>query len=311
MVYNSMSMMEIIVYLAIVVIALVLIDSFQNRKAKELKKRKLLENEKQYSANKEITTIIQNNSNTIEQKHDYEEKIAERIAKREKDSIEFRKLYDLPEAATLNYDFYERIRHLSSTKMKVTSHEYEIARQIILNNYFDRRCVFLDSYFKTKSGRYVQIDIIAINKKGVFVFESKDYSGWIFGNGNQQMWTQSFYKEKYRFYNPVRQNYGHIQCLKEVAKKNGINYYSVIVFGDKAVLKNISYVPKDTFVATTNKVEKMMSDIMQNREDCLSANEIIAICRLISKNKIEPTDDTRNNHIEKIKDTTGENRIYE
>ena len=82
------------------------------------------------------------------------------------------------------------------------------------------------------------------------------------------------------------------------------------MFGDDAEFKDISSVPKNTFLATTYKIREMMVDIMKKEKDVLSAEEIIEVCRLINQNKIEPTDEIRNEHIEKIKDTTGESRVY-
>lgn len=57
-----------------------------------------------------------------------------------------------------------------------------------------------------------QIDVVVATNVGIIVFEVKDYSGWIYGNGNQQKWTQvlSHGREKYRFYNPILQNRSHI-----------------------------------------------------------------------------------------------------
>ena len=53
-----------------------------------------------------------------------------------------------------------------------------------------------------------QIDHILINKKGIFVIETKNYSGRIYGQENQLEWTQvlNYGKVKNKLYNPVKQN---------------------------------------------------------------------------------------------------------
>ena len=55
----------------------------------------------------------------------------------------------------------------------------------------------LDGYAKTvhnvyvpHKGRTSELDVLMVHEKGIFVFESKNYSGWIFGAADQQKWTQ-------------------------------------------------------------------------------------------------------------------------
>lgn len=87
-------------------------------------------------------------------------------------------------------------------------------------------------------GRTSQIDHIVISDYGVFVIETKNYSGWIFGGENSVYWTQVIFKWKEKFYNPIRQNLAHILALKAVLKQfPGLKYTSVIVFSSKATLK--------------------------------------------------------------------------
>ena len=113
-------------------------------------------------------------------------------SKIEENSDEFRKIYNIPKEKELFYDEYRNSGIISSTNISVTNHESTVALRLIGNNYFDRRCVFLDSYYKQRNGHFAQIDIIAVNHKGIFVFETKDYNCWIFGNGRQQDWMQTY-----------------------------------------------------------------------------------------------------------------------
>src|SRR5690554_6477488 len=66
----------------------------------------------------------------------------------------------------------------------------------------------------------VQIDHLFINKNGIFVIETKNFKGRVYGNENSQKWTQVFVygKRKYKVYNPIRQNRTHIFYLKEMLK---------------------------------------------------------------------------------------------
>ena len=59
-----------------------------------------------------------------------------------------------------------------------------------------------------------QIDHVLVSRYGVFVIETKDYGGWIFGDAKSPQWTQMFYKKKFRFQNPLHQNYKHIKVVR-------------------------------------------------------------------------------------------------
>ena len=75
--------------------------------------------------------------------------------------------------------------------------------------------IFHDLYLQKRNGEFSQIDIVVAIPQGLLAIEVKDYSGWLFGNEKQRYWTQvlNYGKEKYRFYNPIMQNAGHIKAL--------------------------------------------------------------------------------------------------
>lgn len=85
-----------------------------------------------------------------------------------------------------------------------------------------------------------QIDHLVISPQGIFVIETKNYKGWIHGNEDSEYWTQTIYRSKAKFRNPIKQNWGHIYALKEALPEyQHISYYSVIVFAGNAKLKNL------------------------------------------------------------------------
>ncbi len=85
-----------------------------------------------------------------------------------------------------------------------------------------------------------QIDHLVVSKFGIFVIESKDYKGWIFGNKDQDNWTQSLPggKNKFQFQNPIRQNWSHIMSLKLLMPSIPENAFrSIVVFTDSCEFK--------------------------------------------------------------------------
>lgn len=127
--------------------------------------------------------------------------------------------------------------------------------------------IFHDLYVEKHRGYYSQIDAVVLTKVGIIVFEVKDYSGWIFGTGHQNYWTQvlAYGKEKHKFYNPVLQNKGHIEALRN--KLRGfcnVPFYSVIVFYGRCSLQDISYIPTGTYIGYSEDVRSIIMEIMNN-----------------------------------------------
>jgi len=82
-----------------------------------------------------------------------------------------------------------------------------------------------------------QIDHVVISVKGIYVVETKNLEGWIFGNEHNKMWTQSLYGNNYKFINPLRQNYKHIKMLEEILGLNREKFESIIVFTEYGEFK--------------------------------------------------------------------------
>ena len=101
----------------------------------------------------------------------------------------------------------------------------------------ERYKVFNDVMLKTEHGT-TQIDHVVVSRYGVFVIETKDMSGWIYGSENDKYWTQNIYGDKYQLYNPVFQNNGHIRALRKILNDDGkIFIYSIVAFSPNASLK--------------------------------------------------------------------------
>lgn len=106
-------------------------------------------------------------------------------------------------------------------------------------------CKFLfNLYVPRDNGMTSEIDIIMFHPKGLFVIESKNYSGWIFGHENNKQWTQTLPAgrrgcHKERFYNPIMQNATHIRAIREHIDDT-IPIYSVIAFSDDCTLKDVT-----------------------------------------------------------------------
>lgn len=108
----------------------------------------------------------------------------------------------------------------------------ELVRRVLGESVDGEKQVF-NNYKFISNGKTVQIDHIFINKNGIFVIETKNYKGEIFGNEEQHEWTQvlAFGNVENKFYNPIKQNKSHIYKLQKFLPKN-IDIISVVVFID-------------------------------------------------------------------------------
>jgi hypothetical protein len=164
------------------------------------------------------------------------------------------------------------------------------------------------------NGKYsTQIDVVILTKAGIIVFEVKDYSGWIFGNGKNKYWTQvlSYGKQKYRFYNPVMQNNKHIKDLKkQLLQFKNIPFYSIIVFSGDCKLKNISLIPKNTFITSKSRVIEVVNFIIKNNPPASygNKNEIMNLLHTLSENS--KSKEIVRNHIDNIEDMKDKGKLF-
>jgi len=82
-----------------------------------------------------------------------------------------------------------------------------------------------------------QIDHIIVSRFGVFVVETKNMKGWIFGSERQKTWTQQIYKSKHKFQNPLHQNYKHTKTLEAALSLESEKVFSVVVFVGDSTFK--------------------------------------------------------------------------
>lgn len=149
-----------------------------------------------------------------------------------------------------------------------------------------------DIMIKSNNGTS-QIDHILIGKKGIFVIETKDYSGMIYGDEYSREWTQVINSKKNKFYNPIRQNYGHIKTLEKYIDRKNI-FISIIVFTNKSTLKKIE---TDTPVIQVKKLKRFIRKYKSN--NMLTKEEIDNMYNLIKKNNINSNRE-RKKHVKRI-----------
>lgn len=140
------------------------------------------------------------------------------------------------------------------------------------------------------NGKTVQIDELIIAQSGIYVIEVKNYKGWIFGNINQEYWTQCLttgfrgVSIKNKLYNPIMQNQGHIRCLKNVLSEFPyVPYHSVVVFSNEATFKNVSY-DSTVHLINMSDLKSTLNSIDRDFKEVVPVSDILDIKKVIDKN---------------------------
>ena len=139
--------------------------------------------------------------------------------------------------------------------------------------------VFKNIYVPTQ-GKTTEIDLLMIHEKGIFVFESKNYSGWIFGSADQLNWTQSLQNgDKNKFYNPIRQNRTHIKALAAFLEKPVSEFVSYIVFSERCTLKKVPADTSDVIIVRRPDMLKKLKATLKTTPTKYTFNDIQDIAK--------------------------------
>lgn len=113
-----------------------------------------------------------------------------------------------------------------------------------------------------------EIDHILVSRFGVFVIETKHYTGWLFANETGRSWTQVLFWARFRFQNPILQNKRHVravQGLLDFLPPDAVR--SVVVFSGDAEFR--TEVPQGVMT-----IEQLAPYIRCQSEEVMSLNRL-------------------------------------
>ena len=139
-----------------------------------------------------------------------------------------------------------------------------------------------------------QIDHVYVSKYGIFVVETKNYQGWIFGSENQRQWTQVIYGDKFKLLNPLKQNYGHVRAVQAALNVAPEIIHSVVVFVGNSKFKT----PMPPNVTKGRKFAKYIKSF---KNVVLSEHEVHGIVQQLQTGRFERGGKTNRQHIRNVK----------
>ena len=150
----------------------------------------------------------------------------------------------------------------------------------LTNKNLDGELVVLKNIYVPTQGKTTEIDLLLIHEKCIFVFESKNYSGWIFGSADQLNWTQSLQNgDKNKFYNPIRQNRTHIKALAAFLEKPVSEFVSYIVFSERCTLKKVPADTSDVIIVRRPDMLKKLKATLKTTPTKYTFNDIQDIAK--------------------------------
>lgn len=170
----------------------------------------------------------------------------------------------------------------------------EIVRQKLANRLpKETYRVLNDIFLPLENGGTTQIDHVVVSIFGVFVVETKNYSGWIFADKNSPSWTQVLGNAKNHFQNPIRQNYLHLCAIADNLGLPKDILHGIVAFADDCEFKTER--PKGVVL-----FNELPAYIQRFGESIITQSEVADIVSAIREWNASITPAQRASHVENL-----------
>ncbi len=173
----------------------------------------------------------------------------------------------IPFALGFVIGFFVKNRYRYSIRTSQNRGEASV-RKVIVTNFPPPQYHLLNNVTIPFQDGTTQIDHVLVSTKGIFVIETKNYSGWIFADEKSKQWAQILYRVKSRFQNPIHQNYLHVKVIQQLfdfLPKEQI--HSVVVFTGSAQFK--TPIPKGVYY-----LGQLVEFLKTFQDDVISPNRV-------------------------------------
>ena len=193
----------------------------------------------------------------------------------------------------------DKLKHPEEWKSTGSAGERILYNSLIKQFKIPENQILRNVYIPTKDGKTSEIDLLVVSKKGIFVFECKNYGGNIYGDASRPKWVQYIGGKKNYFYSPLLQNRNHAKYLKGFLQRDNIEVpiiplVTTITRGNWKVknLKDGDYILG---------INCHLKDIYDNTpdSDAVAKNFKKIMAKLASLSRPDPS--VKERHIEQIK----------
>ncbi|WP_372958327.1 nuclease-related domain-containing protein [Marinobacter sp.] len=139
-----------------------------------------------------------------------------------------------------------------------------------------------------------QIDQLIVSPYGVFVVETKNMKGWIFGGERQRYWTQKIYRHSSKFQNPLHQNYKHLKTVEDLLGLSDQQVHSLVVFvGDSTF--------KTPMPPNVTQGGGYLRFIKSHQDEVLTPEQIEDVIERVASGRLQVSLRTSREHVRHVK----------
>ena len=156
----------------------------------------------------------------------------------------------------------------------------ELNVRMILKSLYDKKYFVMNNVLLNVNGTTSQVDHVVLSVYGIFVIETKNYAGKIYGMETNKNWKQFLYGNEISIHNPTRQNYGHVKAIEDKLPDHlkNMRIVSIVVFPDSTEIKVTA---KNTLVINNSD---LLSVITSYNQKLCSYNDLYTIKYYIEQN---------------------------
>lgn len=152
----------------------------------------------------------------------------------------------------------------------------------------------IDNVTLVSAGGTTQIDHVFVSEYGIFVVETKNMKGWIFGGENHAQWTQTIFRKSSKFQNPLHQNYRHVKALEALLSVSPAAIHSVVVFVGESEFK--TPMPRNV-----TRLDGLVRYIKSFASTVLTKEQVSLAIERIEKARLPATQETTRKHVQNLR----------
>jgi hypothetical protein len=149
---------------------------------------------------------------------------------------------------------------------------------------FPNSKIYRDIAVPKSYGKDTQIDILMIDKTGIFIIEAKNLAATLTGDwGSEKIIARYRNGKDYEYDNPIIQNSKHYEYLHLVSSLNSQYFFNLVVGGDnmKFVTEDLKTLPSYGNLTNIRNVEKKILELQKKRKLSISEIELDAFVKIV------------------------------
>ncbi|MCW8873914.1 MAG: NERD domain-containing protein [Xanthomonadales bacterium] len=151
---------------------------------------------------------------------------------------------------------------------------------------------------RAENGPTTHIDHVVVSPYGVFVIETRHYSGCIFGSERDPHWTRVRFRSKQKFQNPLRQNPGHVRALQELSGLDASCFHPLVVFTGSAEFRT-------PMPARVTQLGGLVPFIQVRTHELIGFDEAQRVSGLLESSRLPPGRQTAAAHLAALRESHG------